>query len=234
MLDKFLVWAGFKAAPTYTWPQIIQNIRNGTWSIAQAARITGYSPTTIQAQLSTARYLAAHAASKAGAVLLPSAPAIIAGILIVGAIGAGVYMHKNWGKPSSAPVAPGRAMEPHSPYSPPATGTAGTGTSQSYCVVRVGDGILSVRNEADVKGGKLMMSSFRHGGTQPVPAKVTPLSGPLSKEAATQKLAGMIAKGTLRNPPLAGGYVASVGGRNMTIDDWGAADWGMLQRLTAK
>jgi hypothetical protein len=56
-----------------------------------------------------------------GATLLSSLPAILAGLLVVGAVGAGGWMLTHWGKPSDEPVAAGPQSNRPRPTTPPAT-----------------------------------------------------------------------------------------------------------------
>lgn len=59
--------------------------------------------------LSQSARVALRGGGRAGFTLL-SWPAVIATILIIGAISGGVYMYHNWGKPSQEPIAAGPAM----------------------------------------------------------------------------------------------------------------------------
>lgn len=96
-----------------------------------------------------------------------------------------------------------------------------------------GNGILSVRTKDAIERG-LANSQFRHGGVGSAKAQIEKLGRPTSVEKATAVVAGMIAPGTLRSPPLAAGFVARVDGATVTIDDRGHIDFALLRELTEK
>ena len=95
-----------------------------------------------------------------------------------------------------------------------------------------GNGVLSVRPAQAVEQNRLTNDQFRHGGVDPTRAQVRVLSDSVSRTEATRILAGFIKPGSLRYPPLSSGFVATVDGRTMTIDDWGDVDFGQLRQST--
>lgn len=90
-----------------------------------------------------------------------------------------------------------------------------------------GKKIYSVRSGLNA----IPSSSLRHGGISDELVSVEAIGRMCNTAAeATEILAEKIDAGTLRSPPLAGGYVASIGGKSYTIDDWGAVDFGVLRQ----
>ena len=69
MMNDFLVWIGLRAKQHYTMMQIVNNVRNGVWTLAQASRITGMTTSIIEAQVLTEGFLAAQGAAGAGAAV---------------------------------------------------------------------------------------------------------------------------------------------------------------------
>jgi hypothetical protein len=128
--DDFLVWAGWRAREAKISVTVAaEAVKAGTMSEAQAARLANVSKSQIKNAVEglrgirdhmskvsgvgrrhLAREAAKHGVTRGGAAILPSAPALIAGVLVVGAIGAGIWMYANWGEPSDQPVQAGPAM----------------------------------------------------------------------------------------------------------------------------
>jgi hypothetical protein len=97
-------------------------------------------------------------------------------------------------------------------------------------------GIAGGQTAAAIEKG-IPSRDFRNGGTSDKNAELVKLHGPFTTHwDATDKLAGMLKKGTLRGVPLAAGYQAQDGsGTWMLIDDWGQIDWTLLgDRLKAQ
>ncbi|MFQ5572189.1 MAG: hypothetical protein ACE5G0_21125 [Rhodothermales bacterium] len=146
-------------------------------------------------------------------------PAWVTALVAAAVIGAAIYGVVNWGKPDAPPV------------------HAGSNMANRYYVVMAhgigsgGNGILSVRSEGVIENGKLVKASFRHGGRSREQAHVEKISGPHTIEEATHVVASRIAQGSLHSPPLADGWVATVGGKTMTIDDWGSIDFSLLREV---
>lgn len=135
-----------------------------------------------EAQKSAARYLAqklkddserkfaeiaarqgAKQGARQGLALLPSVPAIIAGLLVVLAIGAGVYMYTNWGKPESEPIQFGPAIDkPRGErVSEPGPGT-GSDPYAVFLITNLAGGSIWVGQESTLKSKPLCQ--FRGGG----------------------------------------------------------------------
>ena len=75
-------------------------------------------------------------------------------------------------------------------------------------------------------------NQFRHGGIKPTPARIRVLAKGTTRAGATAHLAQLVQRGSLRRPPLAAGFVAKVGGKTVTIDDWGNVDFKVLREMT--
>lgn len=121
-----------------------------------------------------AQQAAATAARRGGFALAASAPAVIAGILVVAAVGVGVTMAREWGKPSVEPVRAGTAMSKSRPSLPvplhQSQPAAGGGAYFLYAVETSGWSFYIGRS-ADVEGRAA--GSFPDGGhgKQPVAFK---------------------------------------------------------------
>lgn len=99
-------------------------------------------------------------------------------------------------------------------------------------VVNGRDRIVSVRSVDAIRQG-IHAANFRHGGIARRPAQLRVLAGSLDRPfrdagTATAALADMLT-GPLRKPPLADGLTASMGGANVTVDDWGRVDFIVLR-----
>jgi hypothetical protein len=171
------------------------------------------------------RFLAALAAVIPTWALVAGAVALTAG---------GLYCGYQWSK-GDKPVQPGPATKGWVPPPPPEKETI---KYSKYYIVRIDGpggkgGILSVRSDAAISLG-IPLYRFRHGGTSSTFADLKKIGASYkTPQEATRALAGMITRGTLRKPPLAGGMVAMVGGQHMTIDDWGSIDFLMLRGLVS-
>lgn len=104
-----------------------------------------------------------------------------------------------------------------------------------YYVVKIeGKDIYSVRSAehfydtGNIRTG-IAYSDFRHGGKseEHAPLKIV---GVQYRDAtsASKALAAMVDASTLKKPPLAGGKIAKMGGKWVTIDDFGAVDFSVF------
>lgn len=114
-------------------------------------------------------------------------------------------------------------------------GWASRGSGYYAIVATLANGkkIYSVRSSTDPIPGSLL----RHGGNSERLARVRGFGGRCDTAAeATRLLAqkARFAKGSLRSPSLAAGYVARIGNKSYTIDDWGAVDFGVLRQELRK
>jgi hypothetical protein len=209
---RFLVWLGARAPTTMSPAQAVRAYAAGTMTLEQAAAACGLSVSAFRTQVRAAGFLVRQGA-RAGFALLPTGLGAVALLLVLGAAGVALHMASEWGKPSAPPVEAGWAMR--------------------YFIVEVGDGrIVSIRNEGASAGGKLRRRDFRHGGTSSERAPLRIVSREFgSADEATRALASAIRRGTLRRPPLAQGKQAVIGGRTVTIDDWGSVNMALLAKL---
>ncbi|MCB9824221.1 MAG: hypothetical protein H6805_00185 [Planctomycetes bacterium] len=137
---------------------------------------------------------------------------------------AGTYMADG----PSAIAGPGSGRTPHT--GDPAK--SGGGWLPVAVVVNGRDRIVSVRSVDAIRQG-IHAANFRHGGIARRPAQLRVLAGSLDRPfrdagTATAALADMLT-GPLRKPPLADGLTASMGGANVTVDDWGRVDFIVLR-----
>jgi len=104
-----------------------------------------------------------------------------------------------------------------------------------YFVVEANGGkILSVRSGRHFHHDRtprepILSNQFRHGGIKAEDSKARAIAGPFeTPQLATEYLADRVADGTVVKPRLAAGFHGQVGGRYVTIDDWGLVDFGVL------
>ncbi|MGE0191554.1 MAG: hypothetical protein AB7T63_05870 [Planctomycetota bacterium] len=128
----------------------------------------------------------------------------------------------------SAIAGTGSGRTPHQGEAP----IEGGGWLPVAVVANGSDRIVSVRSVDAIRQG-IHMANFRHGGVARKPAQLRILAGSLDRPfrdagSATEALANLLT-GPLRKPPLAEGRVANLGGKSVTVDDWGRVDWVVLR-----
>ncbi|MEQ8762875.1 MAG: hypothetical protein RL885_03040 [Planctomycetota bacterium] len=184
----------------------------------------------------------AEAAGGSGSFLMTLASwalafAVIGGIAYLG-------LHTFYGEGAAdSPVAPGARMsgrdlsqmraddvEAAKDKSHEATLAGGVGRHGYYAIrVFIGSStrpILSVRSRQSVDEGKLTANQFRHGGiSAKTPIRIETVGAATDRETASRRIAGLIQKGSLSRPPLAGGKQGRLGEQWVTVDDWGAIDF---------
>ena len=114
---------------------------------------------------------------------------------------------------------------------------AATKSFSGYYVVKIKDrNIYSIRS-ADhfYPNGNVRIpiayAGFRHGGISGDAAPLRVIGQKYeNRQEATLALAKIIGTKMYSKPPLAGGFTAASGGSRVTIDDWGAVDFSVLQR----
>lgn len=169
-----------------------------------------------------------------GAAAAVAGGLLVTGVLAAATYGAVRYLGNRAGdtRVQEGPVMTGR--QPRQPFVEPKLEVAPV--DSTYFIVRpTGSHILSIRTVAAMEKG-IPQRSFRHGGTSSEKAPLDKVDGPfVSAWVATEKLATMLTKGTLRRTPLAAGKQAKdTSGAWATIDDFGEVDMSLLEKLNAR